>query len=101
MWMMPYAFCSVFRENAPGDDGVAGEARLETALSISEVRFGVLDDAEIRRYVDNRETDGQGRGIWHSGVCRLVCRGAHRQLYRGHGLAALRDRPPLKRFGYL
>jgi septum formation protein len=31
------------------------EARIETALSISEVRFATLDPAEIRRYVDSGE----------------------------------------------
>ncbi|SDG63293.1 Maf family protein [Propionivibrio dicarboxylicus] len=34
---------------------VAGDGRLEAALSISAVRFGVLDDEDIRRYVDSGE----------------------------------------------
>ena len=34
---------------------VAFEGRLETALSVSDVRFGRLDEAEIRRYVDSGE----------------------------------------------
>ncbi len=34
---------------------VAFESRLESALSISEVRFCVIDDGEIRRYVESGE----------------------------------------------
>ena len=34
---------------------VAFEGRLESVLSVSEVRFGVLDAQEIRRYVDSGE----------------------------------------------
>ena len=31
------------------------DARIETTLSVSEVRFATLSDAEIRRYVDSGE----------------------------------------------
>ena len=34
---------------------VASEERIESTLSISEVRFGELDETEIRRYVDSGE----------------------------------------------
>ena len=34
---------------------VAFEGRIESTLSISEVRFGALDETEIRRYVDTGE----------------------------------------------
>ena len=34
---------------------VACEGRVESVISVSEVRFGVLDDAEIRRYVATGE----------------------------------------------
>ena len=43
------------------------DTRIETALSISEVRFATLSDADIRRYVDRRRTDGQGRRLRHPG----------------------------------
>ncbi len=35
---------------------VAFEGRIESVLSVSEVRFGVLDEAEIRRYVASGES---------------------------------------------
>ena len=34
---------------------VAFEGRIESVLSVSEVRFGVIDEAEIRRYVMSGE----------------------------------------------
>ncbi len=79
---------------------VAGEGRLEAALSVSEVSFGVLDDAEIRRYVDSGEPmDKAGAyGIQgHAGLFVEKLSGSYTGVM---GLPLYETGVLLKRFGY-
>ena len=79
---------------------VAFEGRLEAALSISEVRFGALDEEEIRRYVDSGEPmDKAGAyGIQgHAGLFVEQLTGSYTGVM---GLPPYETGILLRRFGY-
>lgn len=79
---------------------IAGEARLETALSISEVRFGVLDDAEIRRYVDSGEPMDKAGAYGIQGYAGLFVEALTGSYTGVMGLPLFETGRLLKRFGY-
>lgn len=79
---------------------VAHEARLESVLSVSEVRFGQLDTAEIQHYVDSGEPlDKAGAyGIQgHAGVFVEQLSGSYTGVM---GLPLYETAQILRRFGY-
>ena len=79
---------------------VAFEGRLESALSVSEVRFGALDEGEIRRYVASGEPmDKAGAyGIqWHAGLFVEQLTGSYTGVM---GLPLFETGALLRRFGY-
>ena len=79
---------------------VAFEGRLESALSISEVRFGALDEGEIRRYVASGEPmDKAGAyGIQgHAGLFVEQLTGSYTGVM---GLPLFETGALLRRFGY-
>ena len=79
---------------------VAFEGRLESALSVSEVRFGALDEGEIRRYVASGEPmDKAGAyGIQgHAGLFVEQLTGSYTGVM---GLPLFETGALLRRFGY-
>ena len=79
---------------------VAFEGRLESALSVSEVRFGALDEGEIRRYVASGEPmDKAGAyGIQgHAGLFVEQLTGSYTGV---KGLPLFETGALLRRFGY-
>ena len=79
---------------------VAFEGRLESALSVSEVRFGALDEGEIRRYVASGEPmDKAGAyGIQgHAGLFVEQLTGSYTGVM---GLPLHETGALLRRFGY-
>ena len=74
------------------------DGRLESLLSISEVRFGVLDEAEIRRYVASGEPMDKAGAYGIQGHAGLFVEHLAGSYTGRNGSAALRNRTTAQAF---
>ena len=79
---------------------VVFEGRLEEALSVSEVRFGVLDEAEIRRYVASGEPMDKAGAYGIQGYAGLFVEQLVGSYTGVMGLPLYETGALLRRFGY-
>ena len=79
---------------------VAFEGRLESALSVSEVRFGALDEGEIRRYVASGEPMDKAGAYGIQGYAGLFVEQLTGSYTGVMGLPLFETGALLRRFGY-
>ena len=80
---------------------VAFQGRTESVLSVSEVRFGRLDDKEIRRYVDSGEPLDKAGAYGIQGRAALFVEHLDGSFSGVMGLPLFETGEVLRRFGFL